>query len=118
MAAKSNLLLSYHRRFLLRSKLGRSWRAALSTLATQQGLTLHPNSISHVVAGDWSSKEFAFERLISDVLGQPFREVWPEYTRELRHRSRGAGLVVQGGDFQKDDALGRTEVEHGQQGQN
>lgn len=79
MASKSNLLFSFHRRFLLRSKLGRSWRASLSAFATQRGLILHPNSLSHVVAADWHSRDFAFERLIAEVLALSFREVWPEY---------------------------------------
>jgi lambda repressor-like predicted transcriptional regulator len=79
MDGKLNLLLAYHRRFLLRRALGRSWRAALSRLATEKGLSLHPNSLSHVVAADWHSRGFAFEVLIADVLGSPFGQIWPEY---------------------------------------
>jgi len=92
MPSKSNLLVTYNRRLLLRIKLGRSWRASLSQLATAKGFTLHPNSFSHIVAGDWRSSGLQIEKFIADILELPFDEVWPEY--QLRKRSKLARAPV------------------------
>jgi lambda repressor-like predicted transcriptional regulator len=84
MASKSNLLLVYHRRFLLRSKLGRAWRASLSQFAIAKGLVLQPNSLSHIVAADWRSSGLHVEEFIASVLELPFEQVWPEHQRARR----------------------------------
>jgi lambda repressor-like predicted transcriptional regulator len=72
-----NLLLNFHRRFLLRGKLGVRWRAVLTERAGEHGTPVDGSSISHVISGDWRSKKI--ERLIADALGLPASEVFPEY---------------------------------------
>jgi hypothetical protein len=100
-----HLLLSYHRRFLLRQALGVRWRAALTELAVQRSLRIDETSISHVVSGHWRSKKI--EGLITSALGLPEMDVFPEYhAKAVRPSESSLGSLKQ----RSQGCLNRDEV--------
>jgi len=94
MTAKSNLLFSFHRRFLLRLKFGKRWRGTLADIAAKRGVHATPTYISHVIRGDWRSEEV--ERFIADSLHLPVGEVWPEYKADPSSKKLHDGQLSQG----------------------
>lgn len=96
MIPKSNTLLAFHRRFLLHRRFGRSWRAALYTLAKEKGLSIGESSLSHIVAADWSSRDLRVESLVADAIGMPFEDVWPDRQQVRMLHRRLIAIAEQG----------------------
>jgi hypothetical protein len=100
--------LAFHRRFLLRLHLGKSWRAALVHQASERGLALDGTSVSHVVSGHRRSR--VVEQLIVDVLAIPHQEIFPIQSRRSKpktsvERRTPTGLSTARGILDPDEIL-------------